>query len=152
MTELLLHQARRRADLGRLLIVFTGAASDDRALETALELAGCAGAALEAVLLEGEFRGYSVVPGELERLRAAWHARVAEHAFALCERALTAGMRLPLELLDGDGRNGFCTLVRSSGFDLVVVADRPRSLLRFWPSRPVAQLRRTTTVPILLVK
>jgi hypothetical protein len=152
MSDLLLQQGRPRARLGRLLVIFTGSASDERALETALELAGCGSAALEALLLEGEFRGYSVVPGELEQQRITWHARLAEHAFTLCERALTAGMRLPLELVDGNGQNWLRDWVRRRGFVLIVIADPHRPLLRFAPSPLVAHLRRMTTVPIVVVK
>jgi hypothetical protein len=57
MSELLLGPAPPRARLGRLLVLFTGSAADERVLDTALQLAESSGASLQAVLLKGEFRG-----------------------------------------------------------------------------------------------
>jgi hypothetical protein len=152
VSDLLFQQGRPRAHLGRLLVLFTGSTSDQRALETAFQLAECSGAPLQAVLLQGEFRGYSVIPGELERLKTAWHARLAEQAFALCERALTAGTQLPLELVEGNGQGWLDCWISGDGFALVVLAHPHRPLRRLMPSRLHARLRRSTTCPIVVVK
>jgi hypothetical protein len=107
---------------------------------------------LQAVLLHGEFRGYSVVPGELERLKTAWQARLVEQAFALCERALTTGTRLPLELVDGNGQGWLDCSISGGCFAMVVVAHPHRTLRRLMPTQPLARVRRSTTCPIVVVK
>jgi nucleotide-binding universal stress UspA family protein len=152
MSDLLLEHRRPRAHLGRLLVLFTGSAADERALDTALQLAECSGASLQAVLLQGEFRAYSIIPGELERLKEAWQARLAEQAFALCERALTAGSRLPLELVEGNGKGWLDLWISGDRFALVVLAHPRRPLRRLMPPRLDARVRRSTTCPIVVVK
>jgi hypothetical protein len=81
VSDLLLQQGRPRARLGRLLVLFTGSAADERALDTALQLADYSGASLQAVLLEGEFRGYATTCRRLKT--RLWSHAEASTSFAL---------------------------------------------------------------------
>jgi nucleotide-binding universal stress UspA family protein len=152
MSDLLLQRNPQQAQLGRLLIVLNHSVADERALETALQLAACTHASLHALLLESEFRGYSLVIGELERLRSTRHERFAAHAFRLCDRALEQGLKLPLELVNGDGQGWLRDWINASRFDLVVVTHEHRAVFGYLPTSLSARVRRSAACPVLVVK
>ena len=152
MSDLLLNRRRRHARLGRCLVLFNGSPADGRALETALELASYTCASLQGLLLEGEFRGYSVSVEELERLREARHRRFAGHAFGLCDRALEQGVRLPLELVSGDGHAWLRHWIDACGFELVVIAHEHSPFQEDLPMSAVARVRRRASCPVVVVK
>jgi nucleotide-binding universal stress UspA family protein len=152
MSGVLVERDHRRSGLGRILVVFDGSRADERALESALELAGCAHASLHAVLLEGEHRGYSVSADELARMRAARHGRFVEDAFRLSDRAHAEGVRLPLELVGGAGNRRLCRWIDAGRFGLVVVAHDHRPFSEYLPMSIVARVRRSTSCPVLVVK
>ena len=152
MSDLLLKRSRRRAQVTRLLVVLNDSAADERALDTALQLASCTRASLRALLLEGEFRGYLLAIGELERLRTTRHERFTAHAFRLCDHALEQGVKLPLELVDGNGHGWLRNWINRSRFDLVVVAHEHSALPSYPPSSLSARVRRSARCAVLVVK
>jgi hypothetical protein len=152
MSGVLIERGNRRSRVGRMLVVFDGSCADERALGIALELAACTRASLRALLLEGEHRGYSVSAGELGRQRADRHRRFVEHAFRLCDLALAEAVRLPLDLVDGDGTGWPRGWIVAGRFGLVVVAHDHRAFAEYLPTSVVARVRRSTACPVVVVK
>jgi nucleotide-binding universal stress UspA family protein len=101
---------------------------------------------------QGDFRGYSLSVGELDRLRSARRERLVAHAFRLCDHALEQDRELPLELVDGDGQGWLADWIDHSGFDLVVVAHEHRTLAAYLPASLSARVRRGVACPVLVVK
>jgi nucleotide-binding universal stress UspA family protein len=137
--------------LTRLLVVFAGSSADPRALDTALELARCTGATLEALLVEPEFRRYTPSVDEFRRLRDTRRDRIAEHAFSLCEHAIEHGHQLPLHLAS-DVRGWLRDWIDDSGFGLVVVAHEHHPLSQYLPGSLLARVRRNAACPVVAVK
>lgn len=150
MSETVLSR-QRRTRLTRLLVVFAGSPADLRALDTALELARCTDATLEALLVEPEFRRYTPSVDEFRRLRDAHRDRIAEHAFSLCERAREHGHQLPLHVVN-DVRGWLRDWIESSGFGLVVVAHQHHPLSQYLPGSLLARMRRNAACPVVAVK
>jgi hypothetical protein len=142
---------QRQTRLTRLLVVFAGCPADLRALDTALELARCADATLEALLVEPEFRRYTPSVDDFRRMRDTHRNRIAEHAFSLCERALEYGYQLPLHPAR-DVRGWLRDWIDDSGFGLVVVAHEHHPLGKYGPGSLLARLRRSAACPVVAVK
>jgi nucleotide-binding universal stress UspA family protein len=143
---------RRETKIKRILAVLDGHASDAAVVATALELADAAGASVEGLATETEFRGYSVSVAELRTLNAANEAEATEAAFQAADQASESGIKLPIGFARGARTNAILRTVGDGDFDLVVIAHKRRFIEDYVRASIAVRLVRRAPCAVLVLR
>ena len=108
----------------RILVAVDGSDCSQRALDTALELAGLTGATVRALAVEGPLPAYAATIGEVDEVKREKDAFFGALLASARQRGEDAGVPLELEVRPGHAAELIVHNAREWGADLVVLGHR----------------------------
>jgi nucleotide-binding universal stress UspA family protein len=136
----------------RILVAIDGSECSDRALATALELAGLMHAQLTALAIEGPLPAYAATIGEVEEVKREKDSFFNALASRARERAAAEGVALEVEVRPGHAAEVISRYAADGGYDLVVLGHKGHFLRDHLLGSTADRVAEHAPCPVMIVR
>ena len=136
----------------RILVAVDGSDGSQRALETALELAGLTGATLLALAVEGPLPAYAATVGEVDEVKRENDVFFERLLGDVRARAEDAGVPVEVELRPGHAAELIVHHARERGADLIVLGHRGHFLRDRMLGSTADRVAEHADCPVMIVR